>query len=281
MFKLRQIEERETRVLLQRIFNPAVALPALAFAALSTGALAADLPSRRAPPVYVPPVAAPPVFTWTGLYVGGQVGYGFGTSHSYAFAPGLGGLAAASANTNGVIGGAHIGYNYAVPSVPFFGGVGGAQLVVGVEGDVDGSSAKPTYALGGINVTTSDTIQGSVRGRVGIAVDRALFYATGGAAFGGLTNTYVNSFNGLTDQLNHTRVGYTVGGGVEYALTNNWSIRAEYRRTDFGHVTDTLSNATGGGVSVRNHEVDNRVQAGFSYKFDMFSPVAAPVVARY
>ena len=275
MFKTADDLERETRVLFKRLLSPALAL-----AVFSTGAMAADLPSRRAPPVYVPP-AALPVFTWTGFYVGGQVGYGFGNSHSYAFAPGLGGLAASSANSNGVIGGAHVGYNYAVPSVPFFGGVGGAQLVVGVEGDVDGSSAKPTYGLGGLNVTTSDNIQGSVRGRVGIAVDRVLFYATGGAAIGGLTNTYVNPFNGLTDSLNHTRVGYTVGGGVEYAITNNWSIRAEYRRTDFGHVTDTLTNSTGGGVNVSSHQVDNRVQAGFSYKFDMFSPVAAPVVARY
>ncbi len=246
----------------------------------STGAMAADLPSRRAPPVYVPPPALP-VFTWTGLYVGGQVGYEFGRSQAIAFAPGLGGLAGNGGNSNGIIGGAHIGYNYELSSLPALGGFGGAHLVVGVEGDVDGSSAKSNYGLGGINVSTNDNIQGSARGRLGIAVDRVLFYATGGAAFGGLSNNYINTLNGLTDSYNHTRVGYTLGGGVEYAISNNWSVRAEYRHTDFGRVTDNLANSTAGGVNVSTREVDNRVQAGFSYKFDVFSPVAAPVVARY
>lgn len=254
---------------------------ALALALMfSTTAFAADLPSRRAAPVYTP-VVAPPMFTWTGLYVGGQVGYDFGRAHSFAYAPGIGGLAAGGASANGVIGGAHVGYNYALPSVPGFGNLGGIHFVAGIEGDVDGSSASSSYGLGGLNVSANQNIQGSVRGRLGVAVDRALFYATGGAAFGGLSDTYVNTFNGLTDSFHHTRVGYTVGGGVEYAVTNNWSIRAEYRHTDFGRVTDVLANSTGGGVTARTREVDNRVQAGFSYKFDMFSPVATPVVARY
>ena len=246
----------------------------------STGAMAADLPSHRAPPVYVPPPMLP-TFTWTGFYVGGQVGYEFGRSRAVAFAPGLGVLAIAGGNSNGVIGGAHVGYNYALSALPIFGGFGGAHLVVGVEGDVDGSSARSSYALGGINVSTNDDIQGSARGRLGIAVDRVLFYATGGAAFGGLSNTYINSLNGLADSYNHTRVGYTVGGGVEYAISNNLSVRAEYRHTDFGRVTDNLANAAAGAANASTREVDNRVQAGFSYKFDMFSPVAAPVVARY
>ncbi len=173
------------------------------------------------------------------------------------------------------------GYNYALPAVPAFGNLGGIRFVAGIEGDVDGSSASSSYALGGLAVTTNQNIQGSVRGRLGVAVDRALFYATGGVAFGGLNNTYANTLNGLTDSFHQTRVGYTIGGGVEYAITNNWSIRAEYRHTDFGKVTNVLATSTGAGVAARTREVDNRVQAGFSYKFDMFSPIAAPVVARY
>ena len=249
----------------------------LCLALISTTAMAADLPSRRAPPVYVPPPPLP-VFTWTGLYVGGQVGYEFGRDHSVAYAPGLGGLAAAGGSTSGIIGGAHVGYNYAAPA---FGGLGGARLVFGVEGDVDGSNASASYALGSISTTLKQTIQGSVRGRVGIAVDRVLFYATGGAAFGGLSNTYFNALNGLSDSSSHTRVGYTVGGGIEYAITNNWSVRAEYRRTDFGRMSDNLVNSTAGAVNVNSHQIENRVQAGFSYKFDLFSPVSSPVVARY
>ncbi|WP_158810887.1 outer membrane protein [Beijerinckia sp. L45] len=253
---------------------------AFALALLSTTAFAADLPSRRAPPVYAP-VPVIPVFTWTGAYVGGQVGYAFNRDSSFASATGTGiGLASTSAKENGIIGGAHIGYNFSTQSLPL-GGFLGAGGVIGVEGDVDGTSAKGNYGLGGIAVTSRDNIQGSIRGRLGFAVDRTLFYATGGAAFGGLHNTYVNTLTGASDSLSHTRVGYTVGGGVEYAITNNWSLRAEYRYTDFGHYTDVLGNATAGGVAVRHHETDNRVQAGFSYKFDTFAPLATPVVARY
>ena len=267
---------------------------ALTLALLSTTAFAADLPSRRAPPVYAPPPPIP-VFTWTGLYVGGQVGYQFGRSNAFAYdsVPGAG-LAANGASPNGVVGGAHVGYLFSTQSIPvlsnitgafsslpLIGGVGGAGGVFGIEGDVDGSNYRSAYALGGVGNYTREPIQGSIRGRLGFAVDRALFYATGGAAFGDLRNTYVNGFTGATDQFSHTRVGYTVGGGVEYAFTNNFSVGAEYRYTDFGNYSDNLAVSTGGGANVEHRGVENRVQARFSYKFDTFSPTAAPVVARY
>ena len=261
-----------------------IALALVATTAISFGALAADLPSRHAPPVFVPPPPIP-VFTWTGLYVGGQVGYEFGRSNAFASNPVLGGLAANGSSPSGVIGGAHIGYNFSTQSLPFLGGTGlgplGSGGVIGIEGDVDGSDYRTTYGLGGISDSARQDIQGSIRGRLGFTVDRALFYATGGAAFGGLRNVYVNPLTGANDSLSHTKVGYTVGGGVEYAITNNWSLRAEYRYTDFGTINDNLANTTAGGVNVRHRETDNRVQAGFSYKFDTFSPIASPVVARY
>ena len=79
----------------------------------------------------------------------------------------------------------------------------------------------------------------------------------------------------------NTRVGWTVGGGIEYAITNNWSIGAEYRFTDFG----TIRNGDLAGLEadefLNGHRrlQENQVQAGFSYKFDMFAPY--PVVAKY
>lgn len=231
----------------------------VALVALAGTAFAADLPSRSSPPVYVPPPI--PVFTWTGVYVGGQVGYEFGKDSNS--------VAAGSVSTSGVIGGAHIGYNYQFP---------GTAFVVGLEGDVEGASAKATTGFGVGSDYYREGIQGSARGRIGYAVDRALFYATGGAAFGGLKNNYFNStIPGAQDSLSRTRVGYTVGGGLEYAITNNWSVRAEYRYTNFGTYSDVLA-ATGGGVSNIKRDTDNKVEAGFSYKFDMAVP---PVVARY
>ncbi|MGD0635798.1 MAG: outer membrane protein [Beijerinckiaceae bacterium] len=230
-------------------------LSTVALAALAGTAFAADLPSRHAPPVYVPPPI--PVFTWTGVYVGGQVGYEFGKDSND--------LNPSSTSTSGVIGGAHIGYNYQLPN----------NFVVGLEGDVEGTSARgtTTYAFG--PGYYKEGIQGSVRGRVGYAVDRALFYATGGAAFGGINNNY---YGVGEDSPSHTRIGYTVGGGIEYAIDHNWSVRAEYRYTDFGHTTDYLTNSDAG-AAVRKHDSDNKVEAGFSYKFDTFGPT--PVVARY
>lgn len=75
------------------------------------------------------------------------------------------------------------------------------------------------------------------------------------------------------------RVGWTVGGGVEYAFDPNWTIRAEYRYTDFGTFDEYLVK-TYPGDYVHLHVYDNAVRVGFSYKFDMFAP-PAPVVAKY
>ena len=122
----------------------------------------------------------------------------------------------------------------------------------------------------GVTGTGKSPIDGSIRGRAGFAVDRALFYATGGAAF-----TSFNYSNSNGDSSSNARVGYTVGGGIEYAVTNDWSVRAEYRYSAFGTFTDALPIT---GVSVTHRETENQVLAGFSYKFA--SPVA-PVVARY
>lgn len=249
-----------------------------ALVVLAGSSFAADLPSRRAPPVYVPPV---PVFTWTGIYVGGQVGYEFGRS-SFLYGGILPGVYGAAYRPDGVVGGAHVGYNWSSQSlfggIPGLGNLFGAGGVVGIEGDVNGSNYNRTVGvIPGVALGTRTNIDGSIRGRLGFAVDRALFYATGGAAFADLRNSYLNTGLGVNTNIGHTRVGYTVGGGIEYAVTNNWSVRAEYRYTDYGSYTDFPYAA----VAVRHRETDNRVQVGFSYKFDTFNPPVGPVVAKY
>ena len=80
-------------------------------------------------------------------------------------------------------------------------------------------------------------------------------------------------------------MGWTVGGGLEYAVTNNWSVRAEYRYTDFGTTNSVLVNSFPGfngdslGAAIYTHFIENCVQVGFSYKFDTAAP--APIVAKY
>ena len=229
-----------------------VLMSTVALMVISGTAFAADLPSRRAPPVYIPPPI--PVFTWTGFYIGGQVGYGFGEDS----------LNGRVTHPHGVLGGAHIGYNFA--GIPGF-GLGTGGLVFGVEGDVDGTDYRDTVGV----TTIKSNIQGSARGRLGFAVDRALFYATGGAAIAEFDTTYTAPIVAVPS---HTRVGYTVGGGVEYAITTQWSLRAEYRYSDFGSFTDPV-----GRVVNTRRETMQRAQVGFSYKFDTIAPI--PVVARY
>ncbi len=263
-------------------------------AALATSAFAADLPSRRSPPAYAPPPI--PAFTWTGLYGGLDAGYAFGNDNVFATVPGT----AATANysvgrPDGVVGGGHIGYNFSTQSVPFIGqfagafsgvpvigGFGGTGGVIGIEGDVRGLSYRSSSLIAGIPGTLEthrNDLQGSIRGRLGIAVDRALFFATGGAAFATFRNGY-NDGVGDVATLTNTRVGYTVGGGIEYAFTNTLSLRAEYRFEDFGRYTQTFAAAAGAvPVNFTHRDTENQVTAGFSYKFD--TTVAPPVVARY
>ncbi len=244
--------------------------------ALAGSAFAADLPSRAPPPVYVPPV---PIFTWTGIYVGGQIGYAWGTSNTN-LGDNFGDYVSFSTNNSGVIGGAHVGYNLQL-----------SQFVVGLEGDVDGSSLRKsisnTALIDGVLVPTTISgninVQGSIRGRVGYAFDRVLLYATGGVAFAGINGSISTPFG--YDSASTTRVGWTVGGGLEYAITNNWSVRAEYRYAQFGHSTVYANNSfvlpglTAVGAFGNRTINENRVQVGFSYKFDTAAP--APVVAKY
>ena len=150
-------------------------------------------PISLPPPVYVPPA---PIFTWTGIYIGGQIGYAWasGNNNFTGFDPFFGPLggtflsSSAGGTPSGVIGGANVGYNYQIN-----------QWVLGLEGSVDGTSLSNTAVVAfpdGTSLTahTKADIQGSIRGRLGVAWDRALIYATGGVAFGGF-NTDVSIAN--------------------------------------------------------------------------------------
>jgi outer membrane immunogenic protein len=253
-----------------------------AIALTGSAALAADLPSRAPPPVYLPPA---PIFTWTGIYVGGQIGYAWtsGNNNFTGFDPFFAGgtflTTSLGGTPSGVIGGAHVGYNYQIN-----------QWVLGIEGSVDGTSLSNTAVAAfpdGTTLSAHSTadIQGSIRGRLGVAWDRALIYGTGGVAFGGF-NTNVSIANPnvpffANGNVSSTRVGWTVGGGIDYAVTNNWSVFAEYRYTNWGSVRENNFGVLPTGVFFNgNRRINqNQVQVGFSYKFDLFNP--APVVAKY
>ncbi len=279
---------------MSRKFHSLEFLLASASALTLTGpTLAADLP-----PVAPPP----PAFTWTGVYLGGQIGFawvsgnlnfnGYDSFSETAFSPSVNNA------PSGIIGGAHIGYNFQIN-----------QFVVGLEGAVDGTSLSNgvtgnfagVYGGNGLAADAYSRVQGSIRGRAGFAWDRALLYATGGVAFGGFNTSY--TFSGNTsgnpllnggnpfyalNEFSSTRVGWTVGGGIDYAITDNWSIFAEYRYTNFGAISYLGIAASGFAATFRLAGAylnasrslnQNQAQVGFSYKLGTYAPVA--LVAKY
>jgi outer membrane immunogenic protein len=183
------------------------------------------------------PPPASLTFNWSGPYLGGHLGGGWGNEHDNqsglfpapAAAPGGEGgpaLPADHFSVSGFVGGVHAGYNYQVN-----------QFVIGGEGDIDFTDIKGSHGfsyLGGTQVGTlklKSDVQGSIRVRAGYAIDNILLYATTGIAFadGKL------SVNGVGTSKTH--VGWTIGAGVEYAFTQNWIGRAEVRYTDFSKET--------------------------------------------
>ncbi|AWV19693.1 porin [Methylobacterium sp. XJLW] len=200
-------------------------LLASAATALLTGAAsAADLPRRAAPPPVFTPV---PVFTWTGAYFGINAGYAFDASsnntNSFAvpFPYGNGTTAFFNQrNQEGFSGGGQVGYNFQFTP--------GSGIVVGIEADAQyldfGRNRNNAFVVGplapGYYVTdprglSSLDFFGTVRGRIGYAFDRVLFYGTGGFAYG--SGSADRSFGGYAGN-DSFRTGYAVGGGIEYAL---------------------------------------------------------------
>lgn len=201
-------------------------------------AVAADLPARRGP--VASPVYVPPAFTWTGFYAGVNAGYGFGKFND-------GGRA--FDDPKGFVGGGQIGYNYQ------FG-----QFVVGLETDIQYADLKGDGLAGLAPLSSTAKLDyfGTVRGRVGVAFDRLLPYVTGGFAYG---NTKI-SYPAVGLSSSNTQYGYAVGAGLEYALTNNFTLRGEYLYVNLGKesfLAATAPSRVGTEFSV--------VRASANYKF--------------
>ncbi|MBX9989720.1 outer membrane protein [Phreatobacter oligotrophus] len=225
------------------------AITAAALLGLASGAGAADLGSPRSP---VAMAATAPAFNWTGFYLGGYLGGAWSTSR-HDFSPfGTHG----SVNQSGIIGGLTAGYNWQMNS-----------LVLGLEADLGLSGLR--NATTAFCCFTNQKWDSSLRGRAGFAVDRALFFVTGGLAVSGIQAGEPGFSVGNTV----TRAGWTVGAGVEGALTPNWTVKAEYRYADYGRWV-----GYGGGlphqVTLRSHSL----RLGVNY---LFSSGPSAVVARY
>lgn len=191
---------------------------------------------------------AAPVFIWTGGYVGVQAGYAWSDGNIHQNnGPGF-----IESDPDGFLGGVFAGYNYQMSN----------DVVIGAELDfvsanVDGSGqifAAPGLPFPGGVGTEELNWSGAARLRLGYAADRFLPYIAGGVAFGDIgisSNTGVSSFG-------DTFTGWTIGAGLDYAMTANLLLRAEYRYTDFGKEA-----LPAGVVDLTTSEV----RLGFAYKF--------------
>jgi outer membrane immunogenic protein len=160
---------------------------------------------------------------WTGWYAGVNGGYGW-TENSDQYA--LSTIAFSGLSPEGGFGGGQIGYNWQ--------GIWHPHLVLGIEADIQGGDItdRRVDSVGEFVKSNLDWF-GTVRARLGYAVDRTLVYATGGFAYGGL-KAGVTTPGGASAGFSDTVTGYVAGGGVEYKFTPAWSVKAEYQYVNFG-----------------------------------------------
>jgi outer membrane immunogenic protein len=249
---------------------------AAATALIAAPAIAADL---RPMATKAPPMAAyAPVPMWSGFYIGIHGGYGWGEADYSVFAPSFFAPVAGGAFSHDIDGGmvgGHVGFNWQWN-----------QLVLGLEGagtwtNIRGTVASPFFPVTDSFRTEINAI-GTITPRLGFAAGNALFYVKGGLAVGSIDTSARSTLGGLTTFGNdETRVGWTVGGGLEYAVSPNWIFGIEGNYYDFGDVeargvtVGTLPGFVGSyDTDVTAWSVLGRV----SYKF---GAPAAPVMARY
>jgi outer membrane immunogenic protein len=210
---------------------------------------AADMgvpPAMPASPGYIPAA-----FYWTGFYVGGEAGGGWGNaSWVDAVAP-----ATASLSPNGFLVGGFLGVNYQI-----------GQVVLGMEGTFDGNWFNSnTTDTAGNNLKTQVFWTATTVGRLGIAFDRLLIYGKGGAAFA--YDRATETTPALQAIGSNDRFGWTVGGGVEYAFTEHFTARVEYDYLTFSTKSDPLIGPAGPiGSAIIGLKI-NEAKAGLAYKF--------------
>ena len=206
-----------------------IILTAASVLALSAAANAADVYSGPAGGYKDGPVFA--TANWAGWYVGANAGYGW-SANDIAVDQGY----VSALSPSGGFGGGQIGYNWQ--------GVWHPHLVLGIEADFQGadfsdSKTTSTNVFDESGKTSIDWF-GTVRGRLGYAFDRTLVYATGGFAYGQVSDNY--SFTNYSQpkydtgvSRTQTQTGYVVGAGIEHKLTPAWSVKAEYQYINLGN----------------------------------------------
>jgi outer membrane immunogenic protein len=285
-------------LIMRRILS---AIAATAF--LSSAAFAADLPVKAAAPV-------PVVATWTGFYLGLNGGYSFGrasfdqsATFSTIVIPTNGLLNGTGRNSvQGALFGGQIGYNWQFAG-PWLFGLEADWQWADQKGGNNNCTPNASIAFFGAGANGFGyclaneqklTDFGTARARAGTVVHDSLWYVTGGVAWGTVKDSHVftSTSNSVifpfaggagpfagAGSFSTTRTGWTIGGGVETKLWNNWSVKLEYLHIDLGNVTDTfalVANPVFGGAFVTGFSgatvshtrvTDDLVRVGVNYQF--------------
>jgi len=223
-------------------------------------------------PVKAPPYVPVPYYNWTGIYVGGHIGWGAidedqtavsSTAAVIIIPPGT----VFDTDRSNFLGGGQVGYNWQM-----------GKWVLGVEADFSWTDANVSTTKAGTLVANSFRTQNATTnwyatstGRIGYAWDNWLLYVKGGAAW--MNVNYNNNVTALATTFNFpgftdTRGGWTLGVGIEQALWNNWSWKLEYDYMDFGTRRYTFLDTTG--TITTMWDINTRVNAvtvGLNYRW--------------
>lgn len=242
-------------------------LIAASAALLSSQSFAADMAIYD--PAPVAPVLPADAFNWSGAYIGAHLGYGWGKTHD------INNPAAVEKDIDGILGGIQVGYNAHLPN----------DVVLGIEASASFANIKDEWFGRDTNqfdsYYTEDKVEGigTLRARLGYAMDNFLPYVTGGLAIArtkhvlGCDTALVAQTNGcgtvFEASKSDTSVGWTVGAGAEYAFDQNWSLKAEYLYTDLGSNTVTLVDPNYP-TAIHDRDFDTHfhtVSIGVNYRF--------------
>jgi outer membrane immunogenic protein len=243
----------------------------------------ADLPAQTY--TKAPAVVPPPVFSWTGFYIGGNIGGAWANDY---WTDSLFQTNFNTGNNNGVfIGGAQIGGNYQIGS-----------FVIGGEWDFDWASNYNNAFANGYGVfipalgntyvvNDSNRWITTVAARFGWAVDHLLLYGKAGGGWVGVNNwTLNNATTGVAlgcgnfaTNCSNDIGGWLVGAGVEYAFNNNWTVKVEYDYLGLGsrtvNIPATAPDPIAGDTFTSNNLHIQMVKFGVNYLFNWGAPVAA------
>ncbi len=233
-------------------------LALLAAIIMPVAAVAADIP-MKAPPAPPPP----PVFSWTGFYLGGDIGGAWSNGHITDNLDGIN----VSTNRSGVIGGFEAGYNYQI-----------SNIVLGVEGNFDWTSLGFTGT--GVVVPGVGTLQASANtnwvstlaGRFGVAFNQVLLYGKAGGGWVRNTASITNLTTGGSLSASNTNDGWLVGAGVEWAFNSNWSAKIEYDYLKLDHWGFTGVALLPGDAFTVSRSIDE-LKVGLNYRFNWGGPL--------